>query len=183
MKYILVISMVVALGAGCASQTAEPASVSSSAAPAKTLAIDPCALITKDEAAALLEKPVQEPLKASRNTFPFGDSCTYGVAWKQGDPVQGVARNVEVIVTTDREGFSAKDWYERTKRGSQEVANMGQGAKAPTEVVGLGDDAYEDMVGLHVLKGNVLLFVRVGALSDLKSDRAREAAEKALSRL
>lgn len=198
MRVILVVLiLLVTLGAGCSSSSSGVSSQKEADKKSTVSVIDPCSLITKSEAEVYIEKRVKDGARTTKETFPYADDCIYGVDWHEGDPIAGVGRMVQIEIIQDHQNFKAKDWYFRVKKGMQETAKQiaeaskkapvingyAETAHEPKDISGLGDDAYDDGVGVHVLKGNTMLFVRVGALDPEKADLSLDAAKKAVNRL
>lgn len=196
-RFPIIILALITLGAGCSSSSSVPSQTNSEDISAKVVTIDPCSLITKSEAAAYIQKDVKDGARTTSNSFPYTDDCIYGVDWHEGDPIAGVGRMVQIEINQDHPDLKAKDWYFRVKKGMQDsVAQLAGAAKnvpvvngyagtvhVPKDIPSLGDDAYDDGVGVRILKGNVMLFVRIGALSPEKADLSVDAAKKAAARL
>lgn len=138
--------------------------------------MNPCDLVTKSEAAALLEMPAKDGERTTRDAFPYGDTCLYAVEPADPTRIAGITRMVQVEVTADRSGFVAADFYRSAKEG---FASAGM-AK---DVSGLGEDAYSDGTGVRILKNGRILYVRVGSIGENKYDKTMEAANLAVSRL
>jgi hypothetical protein len=185
------------LGAGCSTSPVAPGTSVTEDRNVVSQAINPCDLITKDEAAGYLGKPVQDGKHTTRTAYPYGDSCVYAIDWKPGDSTEGITRTVNIRVTQKTADMDTRAFYASVKKGAQEIANtvgatgkqmpligdVVSGAHAPTNIPGLGDDAYEDGLGIHVLKGSTILEISVGALSEKRTDLTLDAAKKAVARL
>ena len=195
MKRFLPFILVAFLGAGC--RASSPANTSSSAS-SVSVVVNPCTLLTKDEVMQYLEMPAADGKRITNDSFPFADSCLYGIEVKPGSTsLQGISRTVDVQVTTDHPDFSAKEWYWKLKDGAKQLGDsVGQAGKnagmmgdpyksitAPVDVPGIGDDAYSNGKGIYALKGNVMLYVSVGSFSEPKPDKTLDAMKKVFARL
>ena len=147
---------------------ATPTGQAASKAPtAAAVNLDGCSLLTTDEVAAAIGKPVQAV------TLPTGDSST--VACDYTDPANRGNRFVSTTVYVLTPA-GAKGAHEATKGGGRDQ----------TAISGLGDDAYWDntLGMLSVLKGRYVVGMSVTA--DATADRMKAAqamASKILARL
>ena len=150
---------------------AQPTSAAQPAAkpttPAASVSVDACSLLTTDEVAAAIGKPVQAV------KLPTGDGGT--TACDYTDPANKVSRFVSTTVTAATPS-QAKGIHEATKGGGRDQV----------AVIGLGDDAYWDNTfgKLDVLKGGYAVGMSVTA--DATADRMKAAqtmASKMLARL
>ncbi len=148
-------------GATPAGATQAPAVPTDGATPGSATALDPCSLITTDEAAAALG----EPVAPGQVPTPGADSCLFS-----GHPAQGFDINgVEISIT------SGSDF----DPGQKSIAGL-----TVTPIFGVGDAAYYVSVGaglvvLNVRKGQITFEVSV--LLAGASDTQLQAAEKTLA--
>lgn len=137
--------------------------------------VNPCFLITKEEAEAALGEPVQEPeFEDAKN--PLGQKlCHY-------NPKSESSQKFIQISVVQNEGMS-----KILREQEYNVAKLFQETKKNLEtqpVPGIGEDAFWGTPGLHVLKGSVYFVVGVGN-TDLPAnlELAKSLAQKAASRL
>lgn len=116
--------------------------------------IDPCALVTKEDAEAILGSPVDEPKRQTLDPF---ETCIYSA----GTLAKGVQLLVGSDVYTTDSGFD----------DAMESAARSLGVE-PNPIPGLGDKAYWLAGSLWVLKGNITfnLMVLTPELTDPQRD-------------
>jgi hypothetical protein len=136
--------------------------------------IDPCALITRAEAEAALGEPVGEP-ECDTAVSPTGQAlCVYSSTTSERFVQISVTETGAMAETLRVQGESAATIYRTTRDNFEPV----------TEVPGIGDDAFWDVPGLHVLKGDVYLIIAVGNTDDPENlELAQSLAEIAVPRL
>lgn len=124
--------------------------------------IDPCTLVTADEAAQALGAAAQADRPSEANIPPRLATCRYTAP-------RGVG--VAVMTVMVRQGYS--DTEARTGfEGMREIFDE-------TENVELGDEAFFAAEQLHVLRGTTQLTIS----GDFGADVAADLAERALGRL
>jgi hypothetical protein len=135
---------------------------------------DPCALLTREEAASLAGEPVEIP-EAQDSRNPLGQKmCLYHTESSTRLIQLSLIRNAEIQEKIRRQGQTAKKIYKTTT----ELLDPAE------RVSGIGDDACWGTPGLHILKGDVYLLVSVGNTSKRENlELARQIAMKVLPRL
>ncbi|NUP45906.1 MAG: DUF3558 family protein [Catenulispora sp.] len=153
--------------AGVSSQESIADSAASSSSPAadpSPVVLDPCALVTKDEAQKVVGTPLDDAVKAGEESD--SPSCTYT------GPTSGPTAQVEVHV-----GPGAEKYYHLQRDGLQHVLQS-----AP----GIGDEAWTDKddLTIFVRKGDAWFAIHVVILddSDKYIPRLRDAAKVAVAR-
>lgn len=134
-----------------------------------------CELFTQGDAKALFNEDVSDGV--TRETVsPAGNSCRYTFS-KDAD-VFGVTLRLSTSETISEEGIfdSAKDVFER--QVSARKANE-EALKKFKEIEELGDGAFWEGTSLWVLKGDVLLIIKVSSALE-GSFSNREALDAAL---
>lgn len=136
------------------------------AKPAAAAAIDPCALLTKADAAAVLGEAVTDARKKTVVGFAPGHSCAYFSAAPMEEA--GAVWSVKVTVY-DAATFKAEDSYfasptvffNRTRKAQMDVKSK----NPPRDIAGVGDAAFWQPVPgvLNILDRGVYLAVSVHA--------------------
>ena len=147
--------------------------------PVASSAMDACSLLTKADAAQILDKPVDDPTQPVQGSATFNvSSCEYKV--QGGTPID----NATIIVTVPSNGDQAVALtaFDAGRRQAQAAYNA-----APAEVAGIGDAAY--WVGgagndLSIMKGDVNVTLSVSTQKgDAPSQAILNLAKVVISRL
>lgn len=135
---------------------------------------DPCGLLTKEEAEALVGEPVKS-LEQQDMKNPLGQKmCLYETVSSSRLIQISVIRTTDMSPRVRKHGQNASKIYHTTREMLDPVA----------QVPGVGDDACWGTPGLHILKGEIYLLVSVGNTSRGENlDLARRIAEKVVPRL
>jgi len=139
--------------------------------------INPCSLITKEEAEAALGEPVKEPeYEDTKN--PLGQKlCHYNPNSESSQKFIQISlvQNEGMSKALREQEYSAAKLFQETKENLVETHQP---------VPGIGEDAFWGTPGLHVLTGNVYFVIGVGN-TDLPAnlELAKSLAQKAVSRL
>ena len=135
---------------------------------------DPCGLLTKEEAEALVGEPVKSPAQQDTKN-PLGQKmCLYDTVSSSRLIQISVVRTTDMSPRVRKHGQSASKVYQTTREMLDPV----------TQVPGVGDDACWGTPGLHILKGEIYVLVSVGNTSRRENlELARRIAEKVLPRL
>ncbi len=141
---------------------------------AQAAPLDPCTLLTKQEAETLTGEAITGPeLKDSHN--PLGQRmCLYTTGTTSRLIQVSVIRTADMAPKVLKHGQSAAKVYQGTKE-----------MLVPMEKVsGIGDDACWGTPGLHILKGETYVLISVGNTNKRENlDLARRIADKVLRRL
>ena len=180
MKNYFLILLVPLFAAGCASSSAPTTSSSPTTMPLKTSAIDVCALLTKAEATTFLEKQAEDGKATTRSSFPYGSTCSYITVFTAGDSLKGAGHIATITVYEDRDELKAADWFHRQKTALTQYESVS--GKVET-IDGLGDEAFSNNLGVHILTKNKYVLVRIGALTEVMHDPSLAAARLVISRL
>jgi len=174
--FILCWILLAASGCGKTSSPAAPQDKGLEAEKPAQKIVNPCSLITKEEAEAALGEPVQEPeFEDTKN--PLGQKlCQY-------NPKSESSQKFIQISVVQNEGMSKvlrEQEYNVVKLFQETKKNLAKAQPVP----GIGEDAFWGTPGLHVLKGSVYFVVGVGN-TDLPAnlELAKSLAQKAASRL
>jgi hypothetical protein len=135
---------------------------------------NPCGLLTREEAEALVGEPVKVPeQKDTKN--PLGQKmCLYTTDSSSRFIQISVIRTAEMAPKIRKQGQSAAKVYRTTKEMLDPME----------QVPRVGDDACWGTPGLHILRGEVYVLVSVGNTSKRENlELARRIAEKVLPRL
>jgi hypothetical protein len=135
---------------------------------------DPCGLLTKKEAEALVGEPVKDPeQKDTKN--PLGQKmCLYETVSSSRLIQISVIRTGDMSPKVRKHGQRASKVYRTTREMLDPVE----------QVPGVGDDACWGTPGLHILKGEIYVLVSVGNTSRRDNlELARRIAQKVLPRL
>ncbi|MEE6263039.1 DUF3558 family protein [Plantactinospora sonchi] len=124
-----------------ATADAEPGTEPTQAAPSS--AVDPCALVTDEEAEQLAGTPLEDPV-------PVRETCTWT------GPVTGPTAQVEVFV-----GDGAKKFLDIERELDHEIWPL----------AGIGDEAYAEDGAVFVNKGGLWVSIRLTLLDDPKESR------------
>ena len=166
------------------------------------LKIAACTLITTDEVGAIQKATITD---AKSSTSPSGNLVMSQCYYRAKEPNMSVSLAVIQPSPGSVTGTEARDYWEKTMRGSSEQS-AGEAQREdgdeksekgeeeekkspPKKVDGVGDEAYwsGNRFGgaLYVLKRNVILRISVGGPDDqeTKIAKSKSLAEKALSRL
>lgn len=125
-----------------ATAAAEPAGEPTPAQP-PAAAVDPCALVTDEEAEKLAGTPLDDPV-------PVRETCTWT------GPVTGPTAQVEVFV-----GDGAKKFLDIERELDHEIWPL----------TGIGDEAYAEDGAVFLNKGGVWVALRLTLLNDPKENR------------
>jgi hypothetical protein len=143
--------------------TAAPDTTVAETTTVQTVSVDPCTLVTKDQASTLTGIAMQDGVSI---TEPTGDGggCRYG-----SDPT-GPTAQVAVFV-----GEGAKTYYDTDTRIGHTF----------TPVADLGDEAYEEELAIFVRKGATWFAINVPIGGDTATlpEQLREAATEAVAQL
>jgi hypothetical protein len=141
------------------------ASPSDSTADPGPAAVDPCKLVTKDEAQKLIGTTLQDGVEAGQGSD--APSCTYS-----GDP-NGPTAQVEVHT-----GAGAKKYYDLQRDAL---------AHQMTAEAGIGDEAWidKDDMSIFVRKGDTWFVIHMVSLDDVEKfiPGLKEAATTAVGRI
>ncbi|MFH2122568.1 MAG: hypothetical protein ABIJ50_03665 [Pseudomonadota bacterium] len=135
---------------------------------------NPCGLLSKEEAAALVGETVTAPeLQETRN--PLGQKmCRYTPVSSSRLLQISVIRTADMAAKIVAGGQSAKTIYITTKQMLHPVE----------QVPGVGDDACWGSPGLHILKGDVYILISVGNTGKAENlALARRIADTILPRI
>ena len=133
-----------------------------------------CDLYTRADAEALFNEDVSEGVMRE-TVSPKGNSCRYTFR-KDGD-VFGVTVRIATTRAISEEGIydSAKDVFDRQTRARK---SNEEAAKKYREIDGLGEGAFWEGTALWVLRGDVLLVIKVNSVLEGSFD-SREALDAA----
>ena len=142
--------------------------------------LDPCRLLTKQEA----EKVLRVPLKAGRlnkSGAVFGTlSCSYL-------SVDRFEKSASVTLTVGTTSFmkendaifeSAKEKYDKEKYAYKEALKRQKKTDTFESIKGLGDDAYRGNVSLNILQGDACVDIRVSAASGMHAGSSQEMEKR-----
>ncbi len=160
--------------------SAQPPAQASAPKSSAGKAIDPCSLLTLEEASEILGTPAKAPERKDAG-FPLGMVMCL---WEPAGELEGGLIQVSVIQTENiSEGMRAAGYTaERLYRDSK--AQMG-GQPVP----GIGEDAYfEPIGGLNFLKNGIQVSVSAGSSAIMKKGEqglpaAKKVAEKVSGRI
>jgi len=136
--------------------------------------LDPCGVLTKEEAEAFLGEPINDPeQKDTKN--PLGQKICWYASVSSSRFIQvSVIRTADMAPKIRKHGQSAAKVYSTTKENLDPLE----------QVRGVGDDAFWATPGLHILKGEVYVLISVGNTSRRENlDLAKRIAVNVLSRL
>lgn len=144
--------------------------------------LDPCLLISQEDAAAALGGPVKAgQLKSAAN--PLGQSLCYYEG--QGENAVGFVQ-ISLVATQNMNANLRESGYTAAKLFVDSKKLLGK----PKAISGLGDEAFwggsglKAGAGLHVLAKNAYLNITVASGKDERNlEAAKQLAEKALKRL
>ena len=170
MRVMLMLSVLVML-AGCGSSKTDSAG-------GKKLAgkVDACALLTKDDAEAILGGTVNAP--TTNNAEQNGtvvSQCHYSSI------AGGTVKQVGVLARQSPTADEARQTFQRAQGASKDLS----GTEAQ-KIAGLGDDAYwtgGKLAQLNVLKDNVWLIVTANPGQGDRLEASKTAANKILAHL
>ena len=191
--YFLPLAALAILGAGCLGQPSTPAAPSPAAPAAEEptateptaletktplFTVDPCLLVTADDAKQLLGGPVN-PAETSQSEEPAGKSCRYNTT-----QASDLSRSIDLTVYESDNILAgsfeipADEYFKRLKS-----AHFTAAPDETEQISGYGDDAYWFTNSARVLKGKYVVNLTVrgfgtGADSDQKN---REATLKILT--
>jgi hypothetical protein len=143
-------------------------------------ALDPCQLLTKQEAEKVLGTAVKPGRLNSSGTL-FGTlSCEYLTVdrFEKSGSVTVMVGTTAFMKANDAIFESAKEKYEKEKQAHIQALKAQHKGKSFDAIEGLGDDAYWNGVGLSILKGETYLSIRVSASSGLHAKSAHKLAKK-----
>ena len=138
--------------------------------------LDPCQILTKQEAEKVLGTKMQEG-RVSKSGAVFGTiSCSYY-------SVDRFDKSASVILTIGTSDFmkandavfeSAKEKYEKKKNAYLEALKRQKKTDTFLPIHGLGEDAYWGTVALNILKGDTYINIRVSATSGMRAKSSQE---------
>lgn len=154
---------------------------SAAASPGSDTPIDPCSLLTKTDARAILGEPVTDARKKSEVGFTPAHKCSYftSAPLEKRGAVYGVSLLVSDEATFKKMGSYFKDpkqAFYRNRKGLLAVKKPNQ----QLDISGVGDAAYWDTAPgrLHVLFGDVYLIVYVAADFHIPPGTSKEVRAK-----
>jgi hypothetical protein len=156
---------------------------------AKRNKVDACSLMTKAEAeqslgeAATDGSPNEKDLGATGGTLAI---CSYSAAQRPAKHTNASIWQANPVASAQ---WNARTMWGSLKSGDKSLSDQRQGGKYEI-VPGIGDEAYffswpAGTIGfteLHVLKGDIIIGIRVPGTGATSLDRAKNLASKALER-
>lgn len=180
--FFLPLAALAILGAGCLGQPGTPAQPSPAAPTAEepsatepaasetktpVFTIDPCALVTADDAKQLLGGPVN-PAETSQSEEPAGKLCRYSTT-RESDLSRLIELTVYESANLQASSFElpADEYFKRLKS-----AHFTAAPDETEQISGYGDDAYWFTNSARVLKGQYVMHLTVRGFTDVKNQEA-----------
>jgi hypothetical protein len=147
------------------------------------MALDPCAFITPEEAAAILGEAVKPARSGKTTGFAVGSSCAYYTAAPLAErggvgSLSLVVYDAETMQAEESLYTSPAEYFRRLRKANESSA----GSK--TEALdGLGEESYWQGGAdqLHLLAGGLYLVLSVKDLVKIASDKGRDDLDAKVS--